>query len=333
MRRRTGMTMQDPRRIRVGVGAAAACIVSGLLLSGCGAGASSSSAIAGKPAAKPAAGFAAGSGNHRVPLAAAPQADSASRSNSSGQAEKRAAIPLGSDIVFTASLTVRTRDVSQEQTHAQQIVSGAGGYVSNESSSIDPRHPARSTASLELKIPVGAYPATLDKLATGLGTQVSLRQQAQDMTETVADVNSRVNSAQAAIAQLRTLLSRASSIGDLLNIQGQISQQEAALESLQAQQRALNHETAFATVSLQLIGTLPPPVKQKPRRHLAGFVRGLSAGWRALRVFGSGLLAVVGALIPFAVFIAAGAYLAYRGRRWLARRRMPPTPAKSATAE
>ena len=326
------MTVHDTRRIRVGAGAAAACIVSGLLLSGCGGGASPSSAIAGKAAGKPAAGFAAGSGNQRAPLAPAKQLGG-SRSNSSGHTDNRAAVPFGGDIVFTASLTVRTRDVSQEQANAQQIVGDAGGYVSNESSAIDPAHPSRSTASMELKIPVDAYPATLNKLATGLGTQMSLQQQAQDMTETVADVNSRVTSAQAAIAQLRTLLSRATSIGDLLNIQGQISEQESALESLQAQQRALNHETAFATVSLQLIGTTPPPVKQKPRRHVAGFVRGLSAGWRALRVFGSGLLAVVGALIPFALFIAAGAYLAYRGRRWLVRRRLPPATAESATAE
>jgi hypothetical protein len=263
----------------------------------------------------------------------APQAGSvpgsAARSSSSGQAEKRAAIPLaaGSDIIFTASLTVRARDVSQEETHAGEIVNATGGYVSSESSSIDPAHPARSTASMELKIPVDAYPATLNKLTTTLGTQVSLQQQAQDVTETVADVTSRVNSAQAAIAQLRALLSRASSVGDLLNIQGQISQQEAALESLQAQQRALNHETAYATVSLRLTG-VQVPVKRKPQHHASGFVRGLSTGWRALRIFGTGLLAVVGALIPFAVFIAAGGYLAYRGRRWRQRRRVPPATAE-----
>jgi hypothetical protein len=322
------MTTHNPRRIRVVAGAVAALIVSGLLLSGCG-GRSASSSASGGTAKVSAEG---GSTNDRAFGAAAPAQGapgSAERSSSSGQAEKRVAIPLaaGSDIIYTASLTVRARDVSQEETHAQEIVNATGGYVSSESSSIDPAHPARSTASLELKIPVDAYPATLNKLTTALGTQVSLQQQAQDVTETVADVSSRVNSAQAAIAQLRTLLGRATSVGDLLNIQGQISQQESALESLEAQQRALNHETAYATVSLRLTGT-KVPVKRKPQHHAGGFVRGLSAGWRALRSFGTGLLAVVGALIPFAVFIAAGGYLAYRGRRWLQRRRVPPATAE-----
>jgi Domain of unknown function (DUF4349) len=322
------MTTQELRRIRLGACAAIACIASGLVLSGC-AGSPSSSA-AGSVEAGPASGHV----NPRMvhgsaPMAAAPGSAAAKGSASQGgQTSKNAAIPLaaGSAIVYTAGLTVRTGDVANEVTRAEQIATASGGYVSNESTSIDPVHPALSTASLELKIPVAMYQATIDRLAA-LGTQVSRQQQAQDVTENVADVTSRVASAQAAIAQLRTLLSRASSIGDLLNIQDQISQQESELESLQAQQRALDHETTYATVSLQLVSN-PAPVK--PKRHAAasGFTRGLSAGWRALRTFGTGLLTVLGALIPFAVFVAAAAYLAYRGRRWLLARRTPPAAAE-----
>ena len=150
-----------------------------------------------------------------------------------------------------------------------------------------------------------------------------MQQQAQDVTENVANVSSRVTSAQAAISQLRALLSRAGSVSDLLSIQDQISQQESDLESLQAQQRALDHETTYATVSLQLIG-IPPPAKPKQHKHVAGFIRGLTAGWHALRWFGAGLLALVGVLIPFTVLIAAAGYLAYRSRRWLLARRTPP---------
>lgn len=247
-----------------------------------------------------------------------------------GRGRSRGAVPLsaGSDIIYTASLTVRARDVAQADSRAQQIVTDVGGYVSSETTSIDPSHPARSTASLELKIPVSAYPAALDKLGTELGTRMSLRQQAQDVTETVADTRSRVMSAEAAIAQLRMLLRRASSIADLLNIQEQISQQESSLESLQAQQRALDRETTYATVSLQI--TAHPAQSAKPKRHShhAGFIGGLKTGWRALREFGNGLLTVLGAAIPFAALIAVAAYLAYRYRRWLFRRRTPAAPAE-----
>jgi hypothetical protein len=313
--RLTGPRLTGPRLTgpRARVGAVAACIVGGLLLAGCGRGTPAMSAGAERPAAA--------TGSKGV----APAPLSAGRVQARSGASGSAAIPLaaGSNIVYTATLTVRARDVAAQDANAKRIVTSVGGYVSTENSSIDPAHPALSTVNLELKIPVDSYPATLNNLATQLGTQVSLQQQAQDVTENVADVNSRVTSAEAAISQLRALLSRAGTVSDLLNIQNQISQQESDLESLQAEQRALNHETAYATLSLRLI-SVPAPVKPKQHKHVAGFVRGLTAGWHALRWFGAGLLALVGVLIPFTVLIAAAGYLAHRSRRWLLARHTPP---------
>ena len=76
-------------------------------------------------------------------------------------------------------------------------------------------------------------------------------------------------------------------------------------------------------MSLRLI-SVPPPAKPKQHKHVAGFVRGLTAGWHALRWFGAGLLALVGVLIPVTVLIAVAGCLAYRSRRWLLGRRTPP---------
>ena len=101
---------------------------------------------------------------------------------------------------------------------------------------------------------MASYLATLGQLAGRLGTQLSLQEQAQDVTQQVADVSSQVTSYQAAIAQLRALLSHAGSVGDLLSVQNQINAEETAFEAMQAEQRALSHETSYATVSLTIIG-------------------------------------------------------------------------------
>jgi Domain of unknown function (DUF4349) len=199
------------------------------------------------------------------------------------------------------------------------------GYVSNETASSDPDHPSQATASVQLKIPVAAYPVTLGRLASRLGTQLSLQQQAQDVTQQVADVNSQVTSDEAAITQLRALLSHAGTVGDLLNVQNQINSEEASLESMQAQQRALSHETSYATVTLTLLGPRAKPPVHHPKAPptLAG---GFGAGWHALRVTVSWILAFVGAVAPFAVILAIAGYVIYRGRRWLTGRR-PTKPA------
>jgi hypothetical protein len=230
-----------------------------------------------------------------------------------------------SDIIYTAQLTVRAQSVSSAAATAAQITEIAGGYVSSETSSSNPDHPAEATASVQLKIPVTAYLATLGRLEGGIGTQLSLQQQAQDVTEQVADVDSQVASYQAAISQLRALLSHAGSVGDLLTVQNQINTEETALEAMQAQQRALSDETSYATVSLTITGPKAAPLVHRAKSPtLAG---GLGAGWHALRITVSWTLAFLGTIAPFAALAALAGFGIYRTRRWALRRKPAARPA------
>jgi len=233
-------------------------------------------------------------------------------------------------IIFTASLTVRSANVAAAASQATSLVSSEGGYVSSEQTSASPGDRTQPTVSLQLKIPVAVYQPTLSKLAR-LGAQVSLSEQAEDVTEQVADVNSLVTSAQDAISQLEALLKRAGSIADLLSVQDQINEQESSLEALQAQQRALAGETSYATVSMTLLGpkpARPPAKKHKRQQQHHGFVAGLASGWRSLRIVVSAVLTALGAVLPFAAVIVVLAGAGYAARRWLLRRRSRPTAAE-----
>jgi hypothetical protein len=231
-------------------------------------------------------------------------------------------VPDDQQLVYTAQLTVRAKNVGAALSTATSIVTAAGGYVSAENSTgAGAGQPASSaTATVTLKIPAAVYPATLARLTgTGLGTQLSLQQQAQDVTQQVADVGSQVTSDNAAISQLRALLKDAGSVSALLVVQDQINTETSDLESMLAQQQALDHETAYATVTLTLVGP-KAVVKPKPARKPApppGLASGLTGGWRAFRLTIDWLLAFVGAVAPFlAVVVVIG------GGVWWARRRL-----------
>lgn len=230
-------------------------------------------------------------------------------------------LAAGADVVYTASMTVQVGDVSRAAARAAALAGQAGGYVSAEDAAFRPARDGSSSAAIQMKIPVASYPATL-RLLAGLGTQTSLRQRADDVTAQVADTASRAASDRAAITELRTFLSRAGSIGALLNVQSQINQQESALEAMQAQQRALDHETAYATVSLTLTRPKPQPAHHTRHRAKAagGFIGGIMAGWKALAAVVTGLLTVLGAVLPIGAACALAGYLGYRllrGRRWV----------------
>ena len=297
-------------------------LAGGMLLAGCsGSSASSSGTEAGSAVVAAPTAAAAAPGIGALPSGAARSA-----SGPSANAGTTAQLAPAGDIIYTAQLTVRAANVGSAAARATQITEGVGGYVSNETTSADPDHPSEATATVQLKIPVASYPATLGQLAGGLGTQLSLQEQAQDVTQQVADVNSQVASDQAAIVQLRVLLAHAGSVNDLLNVQDQINNEESTLEAMQAQQRALSHETSYATVTLTILGPKAKPVVHRPKAppSLAG---GLGAGWHALRVTLSWTLAFLGAVAPFVAIAVIAGYAIYRARRWMLRRKPASRPA------
>jgi hypothetical protein len=321
---------RGPRRVTA-ILLAAAMGGSGMLLAGCSQGSSPSSASS---AARSGFGSATAAGPAQ-PLGQATSRDGSARSalgqapaGSAGSPGQAVSLTLASqDIVYTASLTVQAANVAAAASAAGSIAGAAGGYVASQRELIRPGQHTAASASLQLKIPALAYQATLGRLGK-LGTVTSVSRQARDVTQQVADVGSRVTSAQDAISQLRALLRRAGSVSGLLDVQDQINFQESALEALLAQQRALSRETAYATVTLQLVSHHRKSVTAKDDKGGGGFAAGLGGGWRAFRLTVSWLLTVIGAVLPFAVIAALAGGLGYGGRRrWLRRRASQTTAA------
>src|SRR6476646_10800827 len=143
----------------------------GMFLAGCSA--SSNSGASSSEAAPQADGQAGG----QAGPAAAAAAPGSALGNSGGQGGTgtTARLAPASSIIYTAQLTVRAGDVSSAAAQAAEIAGGVGGYVSSETAKVDPDHPSEATASVQLKIPVAAYSATLGQLGHRLGSQLALQ--------------------------------------------------------------------------------------------------------------------------------------------------------------
>ncbi|MFI7698880.1 DUF4349 domain-containing protein [Nonomuraea sp. NPDC049480] len=307
------------RRFRYGIALSAACAA--LLLSGCGGGGNSLESLdesaGGAPAMAPSA-------------AAAPEQDAQKRSTSQqagrdGLVSDVKVTQQNRQVIYTGSMSVRVKQVATAVDQAKQIVTAAGGYLSKEESSSASE--SRDTATLEFKIPPNAYGGTLGRLGKELGMKISMNQATQDVTLQVADVNSRLKSAEQSLESLRSLLKRADTIGQVLQVEREISAREADLESLQAQQKELATQVSMATLTLRLLG--PVAVEEEPDEEPAGFLGGLKSGWNALVSTVKVLLTVLGAVLPWLVAsLPLVALLVYLVRRDRARRPgvTPPPP-------
>ncbi|MEU8172568.1 DUF4349 domain-containing protein [Microbispora hainanensis] len=309
------------RRIRYGAAALAAVA---FLLTGCGgsdasmsdaAGGAGTAARAEAPAAAiTAGGTAGGMAKERAPA-------TGGGSDGSGGQEKTRIDPAGRAIVYQAELTVEAENVTAAADRAKAIVTGAGGYVSEERSATIP---GGEQSTITLKVPPARYADVLAQLGRDLGKRLSVRQNAQDVTEEVADVASRVKSAEAALGQFRTLLSKANKIGEILEIEREISTREADLESLQARQKALEAQTGMATVTLTLLPRPQPSPRPEQKDDTDGFLAGLRTGWDTLTASTVMALTVLGALLPW-LAVAGVVWLAVRiVMRRMRRRAAPP---------
>ncbi|MEV5407615.1 DUF4349 domain-containing protein [Thermopolyspora sp. NPDC052614] len=296
-------------------------VAGALILTGCGGAESASGGLAAPQSAdQEAAGRSAADGSGAADTATSLAAKDGERQGEGSQPQINVQ-PEDRAIVYTAEMTVRAKDVAAAAEKAKQLAIAAGGYVADERS--DSFDGGGSRATLILKVPPDRYPTVIGQFGRDLGKRENLHQGTEDVTEEVADVAARVKSAEAALAQFRTLLTKAEKIGEVLEIEREISQRTADLEALQARQKALAARTSMATITLNLIGpaAAPPDDDDEPD----GFLGGLATGWKALVAAVKIGLTILGVLLPWlVVFILLALVLR------LLLRRLRPRPAAAS---
>jgi hypothetical protein len=243
-------------------------------------------------------------------------------SASAGGRQAAAARPTADRIIRTASLTVQVEDVPKALRAARAAAEDAGGYVGNETTTRDEEGHERT--ELVLRVPTERYDAVLTGLA-GSGKLIERTAKAQDVTDQVVDVDSRIKSQRASVARVRALMDRATKIGDVVELEGELSRREADLESLLAQQASLKDRTSLATITLSLSET---PGAHSSGDDEPGFADALAGGWHAFLTMLRWIALVLGAVLPFAALAALLAALWVR----VVRPRLPRRPAPAAPA-
>ncbi|MGW0989256.1 DUF4349 domain-containing protein [Streptomyces sp. NPDC002486] len=223
-------------------------------------------------------------------------------------------------IIRAASLTVQVKDVPKALEQARTGVENAGGYVGDETTTRDAEGHERTR--VVLRVPVEKYDEVLDGLE-GAGKLLDRSAKAEDVTDQVVDVESRIKTQRASVARIRELMDQATKLSDVVTLEGELSTRQADLEALLARQKSLKDRTSLATVTLSLSET---PVKKETKDDDPGFVDALAGGWNAFVTMLRWLTVAFGAVLPFAAVAALIVWLWLR----VVRPRLPRRPATAA---
>ncbi len=203
-------------------------------------------------------------------------------------------------VIRTGELAVTGDDLDAARAELDGVLVAFDGVVDTESTQHD-RAGRIEHSTVVVRIPVDRFEAAMTALQD-LGTVQHSDSSSRDVTTEVIDVDERVETLQNSLDRLQRFQRDAAAVDDLLDYEQQITEREAELQSLKAQQAHLADQTSMSTITVHL--SVPEKFASPPGAlDDAGFLAGLESGWNALRGTVVVLLTVAGAVLPFALVL------------------------------
>ena len=154
---------------------------------------------------------------------------------------------LGRNIIFTADLTVAVTDVAGAGEEATRLVQGLGGFLFGQRTVGSPE----PTSILTFKVQPEDFQEALSRLGS-IGEIRTQNVSADDVTERIVDLESRINTATVSVDRLRGLLEQATDIKTIVALENELLARETLLETLRGQLRTVQDQVALATIILTL---------------------------------------------------------------------------------
>ena len=234
--------------------------------------------------------------------------------------------PANAKIIYTATLSLETKEFDAASQALAALVSDVGGYF--ESRSVDQGH-YRSMDAV-VRVPAAEFLSFLDR--AGETAHVANRAEyLDDVSEAYYDQESRLATQRTKLERLQELLRQAQDMEDIITIESAISETELEIEFLTGSLRKYDSKINFSTITLSLrevyrLSTDEEVPLTFGQRLGSAFSTGFQRGVEGLEDFAIGVARNWVGLLIWAVIIAAAVLLFRRHLRKRAARRRYPVP-------
>ncbi len=173
-------------------------------------------------------------------------------------------IDTGRDIIFTAELTVSVDDVTTASAQAMEIIGSFRGVLFGQRAVTEPE----PTNILVFKVPPNRFQEAL----AALGDVGEIRNQtvsADDVTEAMVDLESRITTTEVSVERLRKLLEDADTVKIITELEGQLLARETSLEQMRGQLRTMENQVSLATITITITQSVArPAIDVQPTAYL-----------------------------------------------------------------
>jgi len=215
-------------------------------------------------------------------------------------------------LVRKASLELEVKSAKDALARATRIAESQGGFVATSEQSAQGNGPGETTSvTLTLRVPADHFIPALEalrKLGAGPGSE---RVTTEDVSEEFIDLEARIRNQRALEAQFLEIMKQATKVEEALHVQREIATVRTEIDRMEGRRRFLERETSLATITLQLV-TAQPIVST----GFGDFGRSVSQAASDSVTVGAGIITgvirLVGVLVPFALLLGLPGALALR---------------------
>jgi hypothetical protein len=142
-------------------------------------------------------------------------------------------------------------------TRLTALAGAFGGFVASSQTQSGAGTGGAPYGTITLQVPVNDFSTVLTQ-AQAMGKTSDLSTKATDVTGQYVDLQSRLAALQESRQQYLSILTKATTVGDVLAVQEQIDTIQSEIEQLQGQLNLLTSQTSYSTLTVTVSEGSPP---------------------------------------------------------------------------
>jgi Domain of unknown function (DUF4349) len=229
---------------------------------------------------------------------------------SGGQGTTKTQSPaVARKIIYDAKIDLIVESLNGLEPSILDLVKQNGGFLAE--SDLATQVSTQRTATWRVRVPVDRFDAFVGQVSR-LGEVRTSHLGSQDVTEEFYDIEARIRNKQEEEKRLlKHLADSTGKLEDILKVEAELSRVRGEIEQMQGRLRFLANRADLSTVTItatELKDYTPPQPVTVAARIQTTFFGSLDA----LAAFGTSLLLIVIALVPWLPLIAIGLWVVYR---------------------
>ncbi|MEA9414694.1 DUF4349 domain-containing protein [Flavobacterium sp. PL02] len=212
-------------------------------------------------------------------------------------------------IIKDGTVSVKTNDIAASKKNIDELLKKLNGYYETE----DLQNNDQSISyDLKIRVPADNFEKLISNIENGKDELTSKSIQARDVTEEFVDITTRLANKREYLKRYKELLSKASTVKDILAIEENIRVIEEEIESTEGRLKYLSDQVSFSTLNLNLYKEKEYIYKAREQDKFSERIKNsISEGWTSIVDF----LLWLFSIWPFIILITGIIYIFRKIRR------------------